>query len=137
MTIKEFVIKVLSFKSNEKQEYFIENVSNDNASLIKEKTGLDITEYKRVVDNYAINHINEKHGNPNLETKRGQQAITPEDYENISEIVNNPDSIENLGASKQGGTLIRYIKKMLNHYTYVEEKRDGKRTLSTKTMFKK
>src|SRR3546814_15737781 len=67
---------------------------------------------------------------PISEAKRGQAAITPEDFGKIPEIVERPDNVERIGQNRIGRELIRYSKRF-NGHTRSEERRVGKECDST------
>ena len=99
--------------------------------------GIEITgDYHHTIDNNAIRHILKQHGGKS-EDKRGQIPITDTDFERLSNIVDNYDSIE-LGESKGTNATIIYSKTFEDGITiYVEEKRNGKKELAAVTLWKK
>jgi phage-Barnase-EndoU-ColicinE5/D-RelE like nuclease3 len=99
---------------------------------------LNLKDFKRTIDNYAIVHTHNKHGQENKEKSRGQIAVIKEDYLLIPDIVNNPDSISVGEKSNIGTELIIYEKEINNiYYFYVEEVRKKRKSLSMKTLYKK
>ena len=60
-----------------------------------------------------------------------------EDFELIKEIVENPDFIISGEKDKIGNELIKYVKTIENEIVYVEEKRNKRKVLAGKTMYKK
>jgi phage-Barnase-EndoU-ColicinE5/D-RelE like nuclease3 len=94
--------------------------------------------FKRTVDNYAIVHTHNKHGQETKEISRGQIAVTMEDYLLIPVIVKKPDVI-NLGEKSNIGTdLIKYEKEIDGIcYFYVEEVRKKRKSLAMKTLYKR
>ncbi|MDI1243817.1 MAG: hypothetical protein PSV24_00245 [Rhodoferax sp.] len=65
----------------------------ENAALILEKTGLDVRGYTRIIDNYGVRHTMKQHGNEVQEIKRGQIAVTWDDFSKIALITSEPDDI--------------------------------------------
>jgi len=137
MRIKDFVEKVLESKSNKLEKFKLGKLSQVELDMHKEKTGFDLSEYERVIDSYGIKHAFKKHGNAKLEEMQGQLAINPDDFEKIPEICLNPDKVKSGIKNKFDNELIQYIKEFDNEITYIEEKRDGKKELGTKTMYKR
>ena len=135
--ISEFYDRVISRTSNEKVTESLGPVSQDNIDAVIQKTGIDLSGYERVIDNYAINHILKKHGNETVEAKRGQEAITREDISRIPEIVESPDDVKAVGKNNQGRLVIRYQKRFDNEIYYVEEVRDGKKKVVPDTMYRR
>ena len=136
MTIKEFITKVLNNRSNVQEKYSLGCVSDEQAKKIKEQYGIEIHGYERVIENFGVLHAMKHHGNEIQEQSRGQIAITIDDFEIIPEITSQPDLIEYEGKSKQNTDLLKYEKRKTNNYIYVEEKRDRKKELITKTFYK-
>ncbi len=137
MDIKEFVNNSLSGKSNELKKFSFGKLSNEEIQKLKTETGLDLTDFNRVIDNYAILHTLNKHGNQKREEKQGQIAVIPTDFEMIPTITSQPDKIETGEKDSIGNDLIKYTKQIDNVYIYAEEIRKGKKELSAKTMYKR
>ncbi|OQY03400.1 MAG: hypothetical protein B6I20_05090 [Bacteroidetes bacterium 4572_117] len=133
--IKKFVEKVLESKSNKLEKFKLGKISQIELDMLKEKTNFDLSEYERVIDSYGIKHAFKKHGDDKLEKMQGQLAIKPDDFEKIPEICLNPDKVKSGIKNKFGNELIQYTKKFDDEITYIEEKRDGKKELGTKTMY--
>ncbi|MCU0469344.1 MAG: hypothetical protein MUF58_12155 [Arcicella sp.] len=94
--------------------------------------------FRRTVDNYAIIHTHNQHGQESREQSRGQIAITKEDYLLIPNIVKSPDAIHLGEKSNIGTDLIQYEKEIDGvSYFYVEEVRKKRKSLSMKTLFKR
>ena len=129
MGIKKFVERILKNKSNQKQEYLINKISRKEAARILEEIGINLRGYKRVIDNYAINHIINQHGDAEKEKLRGQVEVKESDFEKIIAIVTkyNEISLEK--------NMIKYIKDVIHQYTYVEQIRKNKKELAGKTMY--
>ena len=81
-----------------------------NAQLILEKTGLNVTGFTRVLDNYGVRHTLKQHGNSVKEDRRGQIAVTAEDFAKISSITSTPDNIFADGKNKIGRDVIVFVK---------------------------
>ena len=135
MGIKKFVESVLSNKSNKLQKYSLGKLTYQQMKQVKEATGIDLRNCKRIIDSYGIKHILKNHGDHKIEKLRGQIAVTPDDFQKINEIVLRPDKIESVENTKQGEILIKFTKRIIIEFVYVEEKR--KKELVTKTMYKK
>ncbi len=125
--IKEFVENVLADKTNQMQKMDLGKVSQEEIQAIQEKLGFNLTDYQRFLDNSGIKHAFKKHGSPKTEEPRGQIAITPDDFERILEIVQNPDLVEYLGKNRIGNDLILYEKEIENILCYVEGIRESKK----------
>ena len=111
-------------------------VSDSAASDIQRVTGLDVSGYKHTVDSFGIRHAFKQHGNDKTESKRGQMAITAEDIARIPDVVSHFDSIESAGQDATGNPLIRYTKNVGGTIFHVEEIRQKRMELVTKTLWK-
>ena len=137
MNLKDFIKKVLANPSNVQEKYSLGKLTDEQVKQIKEKTGLDLNGYERIVDNFGLQHIIKQHGIPKEEANRGQIHVTPKDLEKIKEITSDPDEIQLLTKSKRGGVVIQFIKRIGNLFFYHEEIRTGKKELAAKTLFKR
>ena len=102
--------------------------------------GIDVDDsYVHSVENSAIRHNQKEHGDEKKEAARGQIAITEEDYQLIPDILEDYDTVEKSpNKNKQGNDVIIYTKEYPDGTIYyLEEKRDGRGSLSFETMYKK
>ena len=146
------VEKILEFDLKRKIQVFAQNaltntseynwldyglISTENANQIFHQTGLDLSEYTHTLDSSFIQHTFKNHGSESEESKKGQIAVTNEDFNFIPSIISNFDFVEKTGISRQGLQTIQYCKKIGDTYYYVVEVRQNRKKLVTKTMFKK
>lgn len=109
-----------------------------NAALILEKTGLNVTGFTRILDNYGVRHTLKQHGDPIKEARRGQIAVTLEDFGKIGLITTEPDDIFSDGTNKIGRQIIVFVKLMDGiGYWHVEELRGKHKLVATDSMRKK
>ena len=88
--------------------------------------GFDIEGYSHSIDNYFIKH----------ESKRNKN-LTDADFKKIPEIINNPDYIIYGSVVKTtGNNAITYVKNGVKSAVFVEEIRNGKKTLAAQSMSK-
>ena len=91
--------------------------------------------YKHVIDNNAIRHTLNNHSGKS-EEERGQIPVTESDFDRITDVVENYDSIA-VDNGKRGDINIRYSKTYADGTTiYVEEKRNKRKELAMVTMWK-
>jgi len=110
----------------------------ENAALILEKTGLDVHGYTRVIDNYGVRHTMKQHGNEVQEIKRGQIAVTLDDFSKIALITSEPDDIFADGKNKIGRDVIVFVKVIDGiGYRHVEEVRGKHKLVATDSLRKK
>ena len=121
---------------NNKEAVRYSVVSNDQAIKLKEKTGFDLKGYKHTVDSFSINHTINSHGNNEVESRRGQIAITRDDIEKIPDIIHNYDDVKHAGKDDNNRDLIQYRKRYNGTTYYVEEVRAKRTELMAKTMWK-
>jgi hypothetical protein len=109
-----------------------------NASLILQKTGLNVSGFTRVLDNYGVRHTIKQHGNPANEGRRGQIAVTLDDFEKIVLITSQPDNIFADGKNKIGRDVLVFVKVIDGiGYRHVEEIRGKHKLVATDSMRKK
>ena len=110
----------------------------ENASFILEKTGLNVAGFERVLDNYGVRHTIKQHGNPSKEAKRGQIAVTVEDFEMIMLMTSQPDNVFADGKNKIGRDVLIFVKVIDGiGYRHVEELRGKHKLVATDSMRKK
>jgi hypothetical protein len=63
------------------------------AEKIKNATEIDVKGFVISIDNYGIKHAFERHGNNDIENRRGQKAIEKRDFEQFLFILNNAETI--------------------------------------------
>lgn len=134
-SVKSFVMRALS-NNQEKGEIALRNVSESEAAIIKEKTGIDVAGYTHVMNGDDIRHIRNKHGE-GKEKQANQIGLSSEDIAAIPSIINEPDSIKRGNPSRSGDDTILYLKTDEKGVNYVVEvvKTKGKK-LEIKTMWK-
>jgi hypothetical protein len=135
MSIKELVQKTLQDTTNQRIKIDLANPTVEQLTAIKETTGIELTDFQRTMDNYAIKHTFRKHGNDKLETLRGQIGVTEKDFEKIDSIIDNPDEITHGGINNIGREVILYRKNLENQYVYVEEIRPAKKEAAMQTLY--
>ena len=74
------------------------------ADFVKNKTGVDITDYDIVLSNNYIAHIYDEHGSEATELPRGQLPVDTQSIQNIIESIIDPDDVS-LTHGKNGDAL--------------------------------
>ncbi len=82
--------------------------------LVIEKTGIDLSAHWVCIDNFGIIHTLEQHGNPITEAKRGQIAVTREDFLTFLEVFLYPDDVKNIGVTKRTNLPLLQFEKELD-----------------------
>ncbi len=134
--IREFVKLVTEKKDSKLEKLELKVISEKEAELIKLKTGLNVSGFKRILDNNGVNHTIKNHGKEKIESLRGQIAVTLEDFEKIPRIVKSENVIYG-GKTKIGLDCILYEATIDNTFFYVEEVRTGKKELCIKSIRKR
>ena len=110
----------------------------ENAAMIFEKTGFDVTGFTRILDNYGVRHTVKHHGDAAKEIKRGQIAVTLEDFGLIPLIAAQPDDVFAGGKNRIGRVVIVFVKLIDGvGYRHVEEIRGKHKLVATDSMRKK
>jgi hypothetical protein len=103
------------------------------------EVGIDIQGFEHEITNFFINHVLNRHSNPDIEKSFGQIPVREDDFNSIADIVKNPDYAI-IGAKRNGEDVLFYAKRMEDGSTiYLEEILNGKKnkTLRGKTLFRK
>lgn len=107
------------------------------AARIEEVTGLNVTDYKHIVDTSSVRHIL-KHHETQAEYKRGQVPITRQDFVQLAFVLLAPDLVEYAGKTRQGRDVLCYTKAIGEHTViYTEEVRTKKSRLAAVTLYKR
>jgi len=123
-------------KENKHAWCTVGEVTNELVFAAK-KYGLELAGFSHGLDSSAVNHIKNRHGNPQQEELRGQIAVTQEDYAALPDIVYAPDFVAFGAKNKKGLDLIIYGKNMPDGSSVcVEEVRTGKHTLALNSLRK-
>ncbi|MEZ5055290.1 MAG: hypothetical protein R2807_11115 [Chitinophagales bacterium] len=125
--IQELVEYALTTTTNKKVELVIGKVSKKQAKEIEEIIGINLEGAERIIDSYMIRHALAEHGSPTIEKKRGQIAITLDDFEHVPTVLTSPDNIDSIGKNKLKQELVRYTKYIGDTYFIVEAIRVSKR----------
>jgi phage-Barnase-EndoU-ColicinE5/D-RelE like nuclease3 len=124
-------------KTNQRGFFDMGELSQEQADRLKEQTGMDFSDFKRIIDSYSLKHILKNHGNEAKEKQRGQLAITAEDLKKIPELLENPDDSMLDGLNRLGREVIKQEKNDTDTFTIIEEIRAYKKLLALDSMRKK
>ncbi|MCX7781776.1 MAG: hypothetical protein N2491_12880 [Negativicutes bacterium] len=115
----------------------LRTVVDEEAALIKERTGIDVKGYRHVLQSNNLRHILLRHG-VEKEQDKTQVPISEADLELIPDILNSPEVIEKGAPTKQGTPSILYKKTDVSGTkTVVEVVSSNKKKLIVKTMWRK
>ena len=134
--LRDFAEKSLQNNPKSIEKLELQSLSEEQVKVILELVGMDLREYKRIVDNYAVRHTHKKHGHESTEKPRGQVAVECEDFEKITEIIQKPDEQNAGGVSSIGRqTLVSSKELEKGIYFYVEEIRNKQKELAMQTLY--
>lgn len=135
---KSLVHLALSRSDRDGNKLFAEiaPVSQTVADQVAAVIGEDVSGWVHGIDESAIRHIIKRHGDQAVETTRNQIAIQPEDIENISLVLNEPDSVEDGGKTSDGTKTVILKKKIGDELLCLQEVRKGRKKLAVKTLWK-
>ena len=138
-SISELLEYAFNDISNQLKTFEFQYLDDETEREVLERLlNVNLKNFKRTIDNYAIIHTHNKHGQENKEISRGQIAVRIEDYLFIPNIVNNSDYISAGERSNIGTALIIYEKEIEGiNYFYIEEVRKKRKSLSMKTLYKR
>ena len=122
---------------NSKGKIILGKVNDFARRKIQQLLGKDVSNKQHVLNDNNIRRILNDHGDPKIESERGQIAVTKEDIQKIPDILENPDYILK-GTKNKDGEAVRYVKEYTNNNTFVVEViPDKSNNLIIKTMWKK
>jgi hypothetical protein len=124
--IEALIAFIQEYQGNELFYFDFGLISPDLAEHIRHVSGLDVSEYFHIVDNYSIRHALERHGNAQIELSRGQVALENDDFALIPHIVSEYDHL-GYEFARQKHTLIFEKTLPKGNYVYAAEVRMGKR----------
>lgn len=136
----ESILDLINFsKENKTINKFVDlgNIDKNIQTLILEELGIDIKNYKVILDASSITHVMKEHGNQNQEKRRGLVAVNYSDFLLIPFIIKKADNIEYVGKNKRGLDCFKYSKLIGDIYYYVEEIRTKQKQLCLNTLYKK
>lgn len=139
VSFEEQLSQIIEKAKNAPNERQIITLGKASDRLVKEaeKKGFNISDFIHNLDVSGVRHAFLEHGNEKTESKRGQTAISYDDLKKVPEIISDYDNVEFPGKNKIGRDVIKYTKKFSDGTVYyVEEIRNGRRTLTIQTMYK-
>lgn len=114
---------------------YLGKITSVLAEVIKSKTGINIENYNVSLKADTIKHILKHHGNSVIESKRGQIAITEDDFEKIPKIISEFDYISSSFNCKSGKPVLTFKKWIKNNYCVVNYVSDKHHNLEVQTMY--
>lgn len=134
---RRFAKRMIEGRPNHRPYQTMGLLTTDEAAQVAALKGVNVKHFDHALDEFSIKHIHNEHGNPVTEARRGQRAVTAEDFERLPELLNAPDEILDGGVSDTTGQPLVMYKKAFGNETwvYVAEIRKKRRTLASTTMY--
>lgn len=132
--LREFISDARSGKNLFQKIYF--GIIPENLAIrIKQDTGIDVKSYNCTLRASEIRKIFNDHGNEQTENKRGQRAITEDDFVSIPQIIQSPDEIRLSNVLFEGKPVIQFIKTLNGKTTVVAYVSKKHLDLTVQTMY--
>lgn len=132
----QFVRNALANKASVERAY-MGKVPESTARRVMQETGTDISGYNAVLSSDNVRHIIKRHGDPILETARGQVMVTAEDIALIPEVLAAPDAVYLSGKTDSRGRPVIVFEKLIgDNFVTMQAVSDGTHSIQTDTIFK-
>ncbi|MCM1053542.1 MAG: hypothetical protein NC483_06180 [Ruminococcus sp.] len=132
--ILNFVNTSIKVQGNAK--LYFGKIGTYTANKIKKDIGIDIENYNISLQGNAIRHIFKNHGDRIYEQKRGQLAITKDDFKFIPLIISKYDIVKFSGKTENNNISITFQKKLENNYYLVSYTSIKNHNIEVKTIWK-
>ena len=131
----EFVRSMLKNKQSVDRAY-LGKIPDAVVDLVLQETGIDIRGFSAMINGDDIRHIIKNHGDPLMESARGQIAVTSEDIARIPEILSAPDRVSlSESLDGKGRTVIIFEKNIRDRLITMQGVAKGKNLLQTDTIY--
>lgn len=109
-----------------------------HAAAIARAAGFPVTGFTVVIENGTARHTLRRHGDPAIEAKRGQLAVTEDDLARAPQFLCEFDTVEPADPTKQGAVQVRLHKRIgtVDYEVFAEVRRSAKQ-VAFKTMLKR
>jgi len=115
---------------------YIGKVKESVSNIVKNKIGIDISDYNISIKTDAIRHSLKGHSDMNNEQTRGQIPLVEQDFANIPLIINSADNISYEGKNKQDKPVIKFEKNINGNNVVITYVSDKHKNLELQTMYK-
>lgn len=114
---------------------YLGKITSALAEVIKSKTGINVENYNVSLKADTVKHILKHHGNSDIESKRGQIAITEDDFEKIPKVISEFDYVSSSLNYESGKPVLTFKKWIKNNYCVVNYVSDKHHNLEVQTMY--
>ncbi|MCH5227169.1 MAG: hypothetical protein J1F16_05050 [Muribaculaceae bacterium] len=136
----EYILQEAENNSGEIKRRIISRATERQINDLKGDGILIDEKWVHSIETSAILHARRMHGNEKSERNKGQIVITDDDFKKIPDILENYDRISKSETPSRSSknSVIKYEREYEDGTIYyVEEKRDGRKSLAFQTMYKK
>ena len=131
----QFVRNALANRASVERAY-MGKVPESTARRVMQETGINIDGMGVMMNGVDVRHIIKSHGDPTLETARGQVMVTAEAIAHIPEIIAQPDAVYLSETNDaKGRKAIVFEKRFGDTYITVQGVSNGKNLLQTDTLY--
>lgn len=131
----QFVRNALANRASVERAY-MGKVPESTARRVMQETGINIDGMGVMMNGVDVRHIIKSHGDPTLETARGQVMVTAEAIARIPEIIAQPDAVYLSETNDaKGRKAIVFEKRFGDTYITVQGVSNGKNLLQTDTLY--
>lgn len=131
----QFVRNALANRASVERAY-MGKVPESTARRVMQETGINIDGMGVTMNGVDVRHIIKSHGDPTLETARGQVMVTAEAIARIPEIIAQPDAVYLSETNDaKGRKAIVFEKRFGDTYITVQGVSNGKNLLQTDTLY--
>ncbi|WP_312280264.1 hypothetical protein [Oscillibacter sp.] len=131
----DFVRNALQNKQNSDRAY-LGKVPDSVAQKVLSDTGVNISGYNAVLSSDAVRHMFKNHGDPIVESARGQVSLDPKTAANITLVLSNPDKVTFSNQTDAfGRPTLMFEKQIGDNYITAQAVTDGTKSLTTDTMY--
>ena len=131
---RSFVEDAISNRQFNKKIY-LGAITKEFASLIKEKTNIDVENFNCSLSTSEIRKIFKDHGVEEKEILRGQRAVTVDDVLKVREVLQNPEEISLSPTKYNGKPAIHFVKNIDGKYTVTAIVSDKHLDLFVQTLY--
>ena len=117
------------------KKIYLGAITKEFASLIKEKTNIDVENFNCSLSASEIRKIFKDHGVEEKEALRGQRAVTVDDILNVREVLQNPEEISLSQTKYNGKPIIHFVKNIDGKYTVTAVVSDKHLDLFVQTLY--
>ena len=115
---------------------YLGKIPDSVAQMVLGQTGVDISGYQAMMLSDSVRHMFKNHGDPIVETARGQIPLSPEAAAKIPDILAQPDKVSLSPQKNVRGLPVLLFEKMIDgYYTTAQAVADGTHSIQADTLY--